>query len=61
MGVAPVNWLGSSDWFVFPGTNGVRFTQTVVDSLARIVAHRARPEAALADVTSEVQKLLPRG
>lgn len=56
-----MNWLGSSDWFVFPGTNGVRFTQTVVDSLARIVAHRARPEAALADVTSEVQKLLPRG
>ncbi len=47
-------------WFAFPGTNGVRITQTIVDNLARIVEQRATPEAVLADVTSEVQKLLPR-
>ena len=59
--IGPVNWLGSSDWLALPGTNGVRITQTIVDTLARVVAHRATPEAVLADVTSEVQKLRSRG
>lgn len=47
-------------WYAFPGTNGVRITQTIVDNLARIVEQRATPAEVLADVTSEVQKLLPR-
>lgn len=47
-------------WFAFPGSNGVRITQTIVDNLARIVEQRATPEAVLADMTAEVQKLLPR-
>ena len=48
-------------WYAFPGTNGVRITQTIVDNLARIVEQRATPDAVLADVTTEVQKLLPKG
>ncbi|MBC7800843.1 MAG: ABC transporter substrate-binding protein [Gemmatimonadaceae bacterium] len=47
-------------WFAFPGSNGVRITQTIVDNLARIVEQRATPEQVLADVTAEVQRLLPR-
>ena len=37
---------------------GVRITQTIVDNMARIVEQRATPEAVLADMTAEVQKLL---
>ena len=48
-------------WYAFPGSNGVRITTTIVDNLARIVEQKATPEAVLADVTTEVQKLLPRG
>ena len=47
-------------WYAFPGSNGVRITQTIVDNLARIVEQRATPDQVLADVTAEVQKLLPR-
>jgi multiple sugar transport system substrate-binding protein len=48
-------------WYAFPGSNGVRITQAIVDNLARIVEQKATPEAVLADVTQEVQRLLPRG
>ena len=48
-------------WYAFPGSNGVRITQTIVDNLARIVEQRATPQEVLRDVTDEVQKLLPRG
>jgi len=47
-------------WYAFPGSNGVRITQTIVDNLARIVEQRATPEAVLADMTAQVQRLLPR-
>ena len=47
-------------WYAFPGTNGVRITQTIVDNLARIVEQRATPPEVLADMTAEVQRLLPR-
>ena len=47
-------------WYGFPGSNGVRITQTIVDNLARIVEQRATPEQVLADMTAQVQKLLPR-
>jgi len=47
-------------WYTFPGSNGVCITQAIVDNLARIVEQRATPEAVLADVTAEVQRLLPR-
>ncbi len=48
-------------WYAFPGSNGVRITQTIVDNLARIAEQKATPEAVLADVTQEVQRLPPRG
>ena len=48
-------------WYAFPGTNGVRITQTIVDNLARIVEQRATPEQVLPEMSAEVQKLLPRG
>ena len=47
-------------WYAFPGTNGVRITQTIVDNLARIVEQRATPQQVLTDMTTEVQRLLPR-
>ncbi|TCZ51772.1 ABC transporter substrate-binding protein [Roseicella aquatilis] len=47
-------------WYAFPGSNGVRVTETIVDNLARIVEQRAAPEGALADMAREVKRLLPR-
>jgi multiple sugar transport system substrate-binding protein len=47
-------------WYAFPGNNGVRITQTIIDNEARIVEQRATPEQVLADMTAEVQRLLPR-
>ncbi len=47
-------------WYAFPGANSVRVTQTMVDQQARIVEGRATPEAVLADMASEVRRLLPR-
>jgi multiple sugar transport system substrate-binding protein len=47
-------------WYAFPGTNGVKVTQTIVDTLARLVEQKETPEAALKDMTSEVSRLLPR-
>lgn len=47
-------------WYAFPGSNGVRVTQTIVDNLARIVDQSAKPEQALDDAAKEVKRLLPR-
>ena len=47
-------------WYAFPGSNGVRITQTIVDNLARIVEQRATPGQVFADMTAEVQRLLPK-
>ena len=47
-------------WYAFPGTNGVRVTETMVNQQARIVEQRATPEEVLADMAREVQRLLPR-
>ncbi|ATU93192.1 ABC transporter substrate-binding protein [Phyllobacterium zundukense] len=47
-------------WYAFPGSNGVKVTQTIVDNLSRIVEQSAAPEEALNDAADEVQKLLPR-
>ena len=46
-------------WYAFPGSNGVKVTQTIVDNLGRIVEQKAPPEEALADAASDVRKLLP--
>ncbi len=47
-------------WYAFPGANGVKVTQTIVDNLSRIVEQSATPDVALNDAADEVQKLLPR-
>lgn len=47
-------------WYSFPGQNSVRVTQTMVDNLARIAEQKAPPEQVLADMASEVRRLLPR-
>ena len=47
-------------WYAFPGTNGVKVTQTIVENLSRIVEQNAKPDEALNDAADEVKKLLPR-
>jgi multiple sugar transport system substrate-binding protein len=46
-------------WYAFPGTNGVKVTQTIVDNLSRIVDQSATPKEALADAASDVEGMLP--
>lgn len=47
-------------WYAFPGVNGVKVTQTIVDNLGRLVEQKATPEEALKDMSTEVTRLLPR-
>ncbi len=47
-------------WYSFPGNNGVKVTQTIVDNLAQVVEQKETPEAALKSAAQEVQRLLPR-
>jgi multiple sugar transport system substrate-binding protein len=47
-------------WYAFPGANSVRVTQTMENNLARIAEQRATPEAVLADMATEVRRMLPR-
>lgn len=47
-------------WYAFPGSNGVRVTQTIVENLSRVVEQSATPKEALDDAADEVKKLLPR-
>lgn len=48
------------EWYAFPGTNGVRISQTIADNLARIVEGRATPDQVAQDTQREVTRLLPR-
>jgi multiple sugar transport system substrate-binding protein len=47
-------------WYAFPGTQSVRVTQVMVDSMARVVEGQATPEVVLPEMASEVRRLLPR-
>lgn len=47
-------------WYSFPGNNGVKVTQTMVDNLALLVEQKVSPEDCLKAMAAEVQKLLPR-
>ena len=47
-------------WYSFPGNNGVKVTQTMVDNLALLVEQKTSPEETLKAMSAEVQKLLPR-
>lgn len=46
-------------WYAFPGTNGVKVTQTIVDNLSRIVDQSASPKEALTDAASDIEGMLP--
>jgi len=46
-------------WYAFPGTNGVKVTQTIVDNLSRIVDQSATPKEALDDAAGDVEGMLP--
>jgi len=48
------------EWYAFPGSNGVRISQTIVDNIARIVEGRATAEQVVQDTQREVTRLLPR-
>lgn len=48
------------EWYAFPGSNGVRISQTIVDNLARIVEGRAPAAQVVEDTQREVTRLLPR-
>lgn len=47
-------------WYAFPGSNGVKITKVIEDTIARVVEQQATPKAALQDAAAEVQNLLPR-
>ncbi|MEK1892639.1 MAG: ABC transporter substrate-binding protein [Rhizobium sp.] len=47
-------------WYAFPGANGVRVTQTIVDNTSRVVDQSATPQEALDDAADDVKRLLPR-
>ncbi|MBA3041293.1 MAG: ABC transporter substrate-binding protein [Alphaproteobacteria bacterium] len=47
-------------WYAFPGSNGVKVTQTIVENLSRVVEQSADPKEALDDAAAEVEALLPR-
>ncbi|KKX33021.1 ABC transporter substrate-binding protein [Rhizobium sp. LC145] len=47
-------------WYSFPGSNGVKVTQTIVENLSRVVEQQATGEEALDDAAKEVKRLLPR-
>jgi multiple sugar transport system substrate-binding protein len=47
-------------WYSFPGDNGVKVTQAIVDNLAQLVEQKMTPEATLKQMSNEVTRLLPR-
>jgi multiple sugar transport system substrate-binding protein len=47
-------------WYAFPGSNGVKVTQTIVENLSRVVEQSATPQEALDDAGADVGDLLPR-
>lgn len=47
-------------WYAFPGENGLKITDVIKDHLQTVVSKKAKPEAALADMATAVQNLLPR-
>ncbi len=47
-------------WYAFPGANGVRISQVIIDHSTRVAESRAAPAEALADMAGEVGRLLPR-
>ena len=59
-GAAVEQMTRMAPWFAFPGANGVRITDAITNNTSRVIERRATPEVALADMASEVRRLLPR-
>jgi multiple sugar transport system substrate-binding protein len=47
-------------WYAFPGNNGVKIAQVIVDNLGQLVEQKMTSEETMAEITKETQKLLPR-
>jgi len=47
-------------WYAFPGDNNLKIIQAIKDRLQTVVNKSAKPDAALAGMTSDVGKLLPK-
>jgi multiple sugar transport system substrate-binding protein len=47
-------------WYSFPGNNGVKVTQSMVDNLGQLVEQKTTPEETLKNMSADVSKLLPR-
>jgi multiple sugar transport system substrate-binding protein len=47
-------------WYSFPGNNGVKVTQTMVDDMGQLVEQKVTPEETLKMMAQDVTKLLPR-
>jgi len=47
-------------WYSFPGNNGVKVTQSIVDDLGQLVEQKTTPEETLKAMAEDVTKLLPK-
>lgn len=47
-------------WYAFPGSNGVRISQAIVDNLAQVVEGRTPAAQVVQDIQRDVTRLLPR-
>jgi multiple sugar transport system substrate-binding protein len=47
-------------WYAFPGENNLKIIQVIMERLQTAVDKSAEPRAALAGMTADVQKLLPK-
>ncbi|MEZ5728423.1 MAG: extracellular solute-binding protein [Burkholderiaceae bacterium] len=50
------------DWYAFPGSNGLKITKVIEDAMQSIASREKidQPDAVLAKMVDDVQKLLPR-
>ncbi|PLC49819.1 ABC transporter substrate-binding protein [Pollutimonas subterranea] len=56
--VKQLPWL--TGWYAFPGENGLKITDVILDNLQTVFDKSAQPQAALQNMSKEVQKLLDR-
>ncbi len=47
-------------WYSFPGNNGVKVTQSMVDNISQLIEQKVSPEETLKNMSGDVTKLLPR-
>ena len=52
------HWM--TGWYAFPGENALKITNVILDNLQTVFDKSAQPQAALQNMSKEVQKLLDR-